>query len=319
MPFANGLFTPDDFLAIENVLYTPRESELKHRQIFSLNTSYPSYALEVGYDYYQRQGSAKIIAAGGSAKDIPFVGEKGNRITQNVYTITSGIRFAKAERLAAAAKSALGKGPTLNLPTTRISSARRYCFEMENKLVFAGDANHGIKGVMHDDFYGTDKGTKEFVAQGATGTGAAEKRLWSNKTAQEILIDVQRPLEVIEADDLFEAKVLVLPPAQYNNLRKPFSTTNDSRTLLSWLNSEGMFFSQIVKSREMKAGNNGDTVDTFMVFDNDPEIMELILIEDIMMEDPIFDLVGTSEQAVTLKTAGMMVRHPAALYVGRGI
>jgi len=320
MPFANGLFTPDDFLQIENILYTPIESELQHRTLFSINDSFAPYANEIGYDYYRKQGSAKILAHGGGAKDIPFVGEYGSRATQKVYTIASGIRFTEAERMAMAAKANLGKGPTLNIPATRIATARRYCFETENKLAFAGDADYGIVGVFDDTFYNTssDLGTKENVAQGATGSTAAEKRLWSNKTAQEILTDLTTAMNAVEADGLFQAKVLALPPTQYNRLRTPFSDY-DSRTLLDWLNSNGMYFERIVKAKELKLSNNGDTVDYFMVFDNSPEVVQLAVVRDLQIGDAIYDIIGTSEQAVTLRTGGIIVRHPAAFYVGKGI
>lgn len=319
MPFATGLFTQDDFLQIENVLYTPIEEELVHRSIFSINSSWASFAREIGYDYWRKQGTAKILASGGGAKDIPFVGEDGGRITQKVYTIVSGVRFTKAEIDAIAAKRALGKGPGLQLDTNRVASARRFIFEKESAIAFVGDTEFGIKGLFDSTFYGTDLGTMENVAQGATGATAAEKRLWSNKTALEILTDLETAMNAIESDGLFKARTLVLPPAQYNRLRKPFSTTGDSRTLLMWLNSEGMYFEKIVISNQMKATNNGDTVDYFLLMDNNPMNIELSLINDINLGDPVIDIVGTQEQAVLLDTAGIIVRHPGALYVGKGI
>jgi len=317
--FESGLFTDDDFLQIENVLYSPKESELVQRMIFNVNSSWATYAREIGYDYWQRQGSAKILSHGGGAKDVPFVGEKGGRVTQKVYTIADGIRFTKAEMQAVAAKRALGKGPSVQLDTLRVATARRFLFEEEARVTFAGDAEYGIKGIFDDSFYGTNLGTKENVAQGATGATAAAKRLWSNKTSLEILTDLETAMNTVEADGLFKSKVLVLPPSQYNRLRKPFSNTGDSRTLMTWLNSEGMYFDQVVASRQMQATNNGDTVDYFMVLDNDPENVELSLINDIALGATVYDIVGTMEQAVMMDTAGIIVRHPAALYVGKGI
>ena len=319
MPFNDGLFTPDDFLQIENVLYSPKEEELVHRTLFKMNTSWASFAREIGYDYWERQGSAKILASGGGAKDVPFVGEKGGRVTQKVYTVASGVRFTKAEREAVAAKRALGKGPSLQLDTNRVSSARRFIFEKEAELAFAGDTEFGIKGIFDSTFYGADLGTKEDVAQGAIGGSAAEKRLWSNKTALEILADLQTAKNTIEADGLFQARVLALPPEQYNALFKPFSPSGDSQTLMNWLKSQGQNFEQIVKTRQMKATNNGDTVDYMFIFDNDPEIVELSLINDIALGNPVFDIVDTMEQAVLLDTAGIICRHPSGLYVGKGI
>lgn len=317
--FEAGIFTDDDFLQIENVLYTPKEEELVQRKIFSVNSSWASFAREIGYDYYVKQGKAKIISSGGGAGDIPFVGESGGRSTQNVYTIASAIRFTKAEQLAVQAKRALGKGPAIQLDTSRIASARRFIFEEEARIAFVGDTEYNIIGVFDDSFYTSGLGTKENVAQGATGADAAAKRLWANKTVREILTDLFTAKSTIQADALYRARVLVLPPAKLERLTLPFSDTGDSRTLLMWLRSEGMFFEQILASNQLKAVNNGDTVDYMMILDNTPENVELAVINDIGLMNPIFNLVGTMEQAVTLDTGGIMVRRPQALYIGKGI
>lgn len=317
--FESGMFTDDDFLQIENVLYMPKETELIQRQIFNVNSSWASYAQEIGYDYMERKGKAKILAKGGGAKDVPFVGEGGARNTQNVYTIVSGVRYTKAEQEAQEAKRALGKGPSISLDTTRVSSARRFIFEEENRIAFAGDTDYNMIGIFDNSWYGTNLGTKEFVAQGAAAGTVAAKRLWVNKTQREILTDLHTAMKTVQKDAFYKAKVLVLPPEQFNILALPFSDTGDSRTLLQWLNSQGMYFDQIVPNNIMKTTNNGDTVDYFMVLDNDPENVELSLINDISLGNPVWDIVGTMEQAVFLDTAGIIVRRPQALYIGKGI
>lgn len=317
--FESGLFSADDFLQIENVLYSPKEEELAHRSIFSMNTSFARYAEEIGYDYYKKTGSAKIIAKGGNAKDLPSVGETGGRITQKVYTIANKIEYSSSEIMAIQAKRALGKGPAIQLDTLRVSTARRFILEEEAKIAIKGDANYKIAGILDSSFYGTSLGTKEDVAQGATGGNAAAKRLWSNKTAAEILTDLETAVNTVEADGIFKARTLVLGPSRYNRLRKPISPTVPTMTLLSWLKSEGMYFERIIVSRILDATYNGDTVNYFMVLDNSPEVVELALLYDIELGNPQYDLLGNMEQAVSLKTGGVICRHPSALYVGKGV
>jgi len=305
--------TKDDLLSIENVLYEAKKDELVARQIASVNTNFPPYAAEIGYDWYDRKGSAIILAAGGSAKDIPFVGEHGGRETMNVYEIATGVRYTKSERLATQAKSALGKGPAVQLDTLRVSSARRFVAEKENELFFVGSSKHGIYGVLNKTGI-----TKEAVADGVTGTGAA-KKLWANKTPKEILKDLLTAKTNVEADGFFTAKVLALPPSAYNKLLQPYSDQSPM-TILSWLQTQGMTFEKIIKTRSLSAANNGfSTVDAFLVLDNSPEIIELAVPEDIILGEPVYDIIGTSEQAVTERTAGAIIRHPSAIYVGTGI
>lgn len=309
--FGSGLFTADDFLQIENVLYTPREEEVIARRAFSMNTSYAPYAREVGYDYYTRQGSAKILGPNG-AKDIPFVSESGGRVTQTVHTIATGIRYTEDERLAEEAKRNLGKGPSMRLDTLRVSTARRFIFEKENALAFVGDSGLGVNGVWDSSFYGTDLGTSETVASGAGGV------TWALKTPAEILADLLEAVSTVESTGLFKAKCLMLPPSQFNRLRQPYSQYT-AMTILQWLNAEGMYFSKIIPSRICSATNNGDTVDYMFVFDDDPEVVQLVTPEDVRLHEAKYDIINTMEQAVTLKTAGVMVRHPSGLYIGKGI
>jgi len=314
--FENSIFTNDDLLQIENVLYSPREEELVARRLLRLNTSYAPYAKEIGYDYYQKEGSAKILGSGAGASDIPFVNEKGGRVTQKVYDIATGIRWTKAERMALAAKRALGKGPVV-MDTLRVEAARRFILEKENTLTFVGDADYGILGLFDASFYGTNLGTKENVATGATGADDAAKRLWSNKTAAEILKDIRVGVETLESTGLFTAKTLILPPDKYNSLRRPYSDESPI-TILDWIKTNYAFTS-IIKSRIMSSTYNGDTVNYFMLLDNSPDVVELAITQDIMLENPVYDIVGTMEQAVIESYGGVLFRHPSGAYIGKGI
>ncbi len=311
----DALIRKEDLLAIENVLYEVKKEELVARQFLHVNTSFPIYAQEIGYDWYDMAGSAKILAAGASAKDIPFVGEKGGRETMKVYSIATGLRYTKAERLATQAKSALGKGPSVSLDTVRVAAARRFIAETENRLVFTGDKNHDIKGLLNMTGI-----ISENVAQGAAGADAVAKRLWANKTPKEILKDLLTAKTTVENGNIFKARVLVLDSAHYNKLLQPYSDQSPM-TILKWLQSEGAFFEKIVVTGQMSSTYNGlaGSVDAFAVLDNNPEIIEIAVIEDITLGEPVYDIAGTSEQMVEERTAGCIIRHPKGIYIGKGV
>ena len=91
------LIRQEDLRQIEQTLYTPKESELVGRRILRVNTNFSPFASEIGFDWYSRKGSAKILAIGAGAKDVPFVSEDGGRSVQKVYDIVSGIRFTLKE------------------------------------------------------------------------------------------------------------------------------------------------------------------------------------------------------------------------------
>ena len=317
--FEATLFTPSDMMWIENVLYMPREEEMIARRVVSLNNSYPEYSSVIGYDFYEREGSAKIM--GWDPHDVDFVKEKGKRITQNVYPIGIGVRYTLDERLAFLSKKQAsgiaggsGKGPIVSLDTLRVSHARRFIYELENKLTFVGDSNYGVVGLFDSTWYdsGVNAGTKAQVASGVSGY------TWAVKTPQEIITDLITGIAQIEKDNLFSPKVLLMPPAQYSQLRKPYSSLVTFSTL-DWIKMQ-LPFAQIIVSRTMGKAYNGDgTNDFFMILDNDPEILQMAIIQDINMGMPVYNIKQDMEFMVSEKFGGIICRHPAALYIGKGI
>lgn len=316
-----NMFPPEDVRSISNILYEPKKELLRHREVFSLDESHDPDALEIGYDVYDRTGSAKVFAGRANAKDIPKVGDKKTRFTQKTYEIATEIEYLRSELSAARAARRLGKGPNIQLDQLRPATARRFIFEEESKLAWVGDATLGVKGIFDDSFYGTDPaklGTKEFAKPGATGATVAEKRLWSNKSSQEVLDDVVRGIGIVEDGDIFSARTLVVPSKQRTRLRRPFGA-DTAETLMKFLMGEGDYFDRVIADNRLKAGNNGDTVDYGMIIDNDPEVVQLALLQDIFLFDPFMDKLGNSEQVVTLVTGGIELRHPTAVYIMKGI
>ncbi len=340
--FDQHLFTEWDFLQIENVLYSPREEDLAARAIFSINTSYAPYAKEVGYDFRVRQGAASIYADGATANDIQFVSENGGRVTNIVYDIGTAIRYTRKEQEALQAKRSLGKGPSTDLDTLRIQSARRFIMETESKCAFVGakgvtgTSTYNVVGALDSSWYDTSSGsstygTKGFMTQVAAGAQTSSVS-WGGdsgtpKMASEILTDLLQGVKYVERLGLFKARVLVLPPAQFTLLRQPFNSGTTSLqvsypiTLLEWLKSNGMYFEKIVSSRQMLAANNGlaSGKDCFMILDNDPEVIQMVLTYDITMGNPVYDIMQTMTMMVSEGFGGVLFRHPAGAYVGYGI
>jgi hypothetical protein len=216
-----------------------------------VNTNFNKFAPSIGYRYYTRTGSAKIFAAGGSAKDVPFVGEDGGEKSQKVYDIVTGIRYDSAERLKLL-KS--WRQEQIYLPSEldmlRPETARRAVAELENRIVLVGDTKYGIEGLLNATGI-----TSEDVADGAVGSGAA-KKLWANKTPKEILKDLATARTKAKKQGLFNPDTLVLPPDQYDLLDQPYSDTS-TMTIRGWLTSQGVNFPKVFSAREMGKDFNG--------------------------------------------------------------
>lgn len=309
----DALLTKEDLKYIESVLYEVKERELTARQVLRVNNSFPTYAREIGYDYYSKNGSAKLLAYGAGAKDVPFVGEDGGRITHSVYDIVSGIKFNRSDLESFQARNTLGKGGSIQIDRLRIETARRLIAEKENSLVFVGDSSYGIQGLLNATGI-----TSENVAQGATGADAPAKRLWSNKTPKEILKDLITARTTARQGGLFMPDTLVLPPEQYDLLDQPYSDTS-TMTIRQWLTSQGVQFQKVLEAKELDSVYNGLSVDALLVLDSSPMVVELAVTRDLELLPPVYDILQGSEQVAIESTAGAIIRHPSAIYVGKGI
>ena len=302
-----------DIVFIQKTISKVKREELKHRMLFPIDSEFDPNATEIGFDIYDISGTAIILAHGGNANNIPFVGESKERQTQLVYTIATGIKYTEGEIEGVASQRANGKGGTYNLKSERPATARRFVYEKECLTLFAGNSKYGILGVFNAAYYGTGKGTKENVA----GVDAAA-RLWSGKTAPEILADIQKAVTTAMAEGIGgDMKMtIVVPFAQWRLLNSPFST-DSNMTIMDWIKkSEDVDFAWY---NGVKATNNDDTVDYLFCYPKDKKVLANALIRDIKIGKPVYDILEGSEQAVTLKTGGIMIKHPCFLYVGKGI
>jgi hypothetical protein len=308
------LLREQDLRQIEQTLYTPVESELVARRILRVNTNYSKFARAIGYHYYERRGSAKILAMGAGAKDVPFVGEDGGEVISKVYDIVSGIRYTMKEIEASQFRGTQTNVPSVRLDMLRVETARRFIAETENRIVLVGDADHKIQGVLNATGI-----TSEDVAQGAFSGTAAQKRQWVNKTPQEILKDIRHAKTTARQKGLFNPDTLVLPPDQFDMLDQPYSNES-TMTIRNWLSSQGVNFPKVFSAKELGKDYNGfATVDCMLVMDSNPTILEIAVTREMELLNPVYDIVGNSEQAVLESLAGAIIRHPKAIYVGKGI
>ena len=301
----DSMITREDLRQIESILYGPEEDELMGRRIFSIKSDFTPGAEEVGFDSFDRNGSAKILAAGAGAADVTLVGNDKVRHVQKVFTLATGFEIERRRLKAIEAANKLGKGPQINDETLKIETSRRFINELEDEITFNGNADHGIDGVL----------THPGITTGAAATGS-----WVSATALEILADLRIAKNDLEQDTFFKARVLVLSPVAWNILQQPFSVETII-TLAQWLESQGAYFEKIVVSRAMLNAFNGPSFsdDIFMVVDNAPKNVQLAVVENIVMEEPEIDFLGNMRFGVLEEYAGPMIRHPSAISVKTGI
>lgn len=293
----DGLIRPIDLEAIDNKIYEPKKEELKARTIFSLKTDVPAGAETYSYDVITRSGSAKILAPG--ADDIPLVDADMERHTEQIYSIAAAFRLSVQE----IRQAQLAGRP---VETTKADTTRKAIAEKENRLVWVGDADHNIKGVVNATGIQTLA-----VDQNEDGTSTK----WKDKTGKEIVTDIRKAKNLVNKLPGHTADTLIVTPDAFEHLEKEFNEyTNQS--VLEYIKSQNWFKRIDFTSDIEKQGT--DKTDCFLVFDSSPDVVEILLTMDVTRHPQEYKF-PNYKIPFEERTGGAIVRYPMAIVRGEGI
>lgn len=290
---ADTMLLEQDLENIDNVLYEAKEEELIARTILNTKTDIPSGAETYGYDKLSKEGSAKVTAFG--ANDIPLVDADLERMQQKIVSIENGFKIKKQE-LRAAREAGRAVEPT------KAGVARRIIAERENELVFVGDSQLGLEGLVN----ATGLNTYD-VPQDSDSDGTE----WQYKTGLEIISDIREARKKVNSVDGQSADTLVLPGDQYQELEKPVNDYNTG-TVMSYLDEMG-WFDRIVETSYLVDADPGGSNDVGLILDTSPENMQLLLPLDIQRGDPFTERNGDQTFALEERCGGVAVRFATAI------
>ncbi|MCF8020873.1 MAG: DUF2184 domain-containing protein [Vallitaleaceae bacterium] len=282
-----------DLETIDDVLYEPKEEELIVRTFLDIYDGIPEHAEVYKYDRYERQGGAKRSATG--ADDVPYVDNDKTRVQQNVISIENAFKIEKQELRAARANGR-------NVDTEKAETARRYTAENENDLVFLGDDNLGIEGLVNADGINTYDVPNDSDADGTE---------WEYKTGQEIITDIREARAKVNKEDGYMADTLVLPPTQYEALAKPYNDYN-SETIMTYLMQQG-WFDRILEISYLEGADPDGDNDVGLVLDTTPSNMQLGLAIDMQRDEPYRLPNGAYQVRTEERTTGAIIRRPKAI------
>jgi len=97
--------------------------------------------------------------------------------------------------------------------------------EMEDKLIFEGDAGTGVKGLFDVE------GVQEVIVE----NGASASKLWSDKTGPEMIKDIKAARNKVDDINGLEADTLVVSRAQYEEMDSRFLNDKSERTVPEYL------------------------------------------------------------------------------------
>ena len=289
--------------------YDVQYPELTALTLFPISHEADAGAETVTYYTYDKSGMAKIID--NYSTDLPRADVTGTPQTAQVRSLGDSYGYSvqemRASRLA-------GK----SLDTRKGESARYQIDAATNKLAWAGDAKHGILGVLS-----TGQNIPLYtLPQNTGGTSTA----WKDKTADEILADVNgmaaqvsRTTKHVERPD-----TLCVPADVYMDIStRRLGETGE--TVLSFLLSKSPYLKNIVPAAELDhdskdtnpyaaSGNQG----VAFLFKNDENKMTLEIPMPFMQHQLQVKNLETIIPCES-RVAGMIVYYPMSALIAVGV
>lgn len=284
--------------ALENLdktVYTPKREQLKARTLFG-SYSVPAGTKTYTYRVMTQTGVAKIIANRGT--DIPLTDADMKEFSQGIVTFALAANYSTTEIQEA---NLAGQ----NLDAIQGQSIARGMADFEDKLVFLGDADHNIPGLVTSPSQEVTLDTPFTDAKGNTND--------PKTLLNELKLAKQKITQLNGYSDV--QPVLALPAVAYDALDVEYNDYQP-RTLIELLNSRG-WFSQIVKVNEL-AGADNKGKDLAMIFDNSPVTAQILDAQPVTrMQTEYRNMTYTIPYAE--QCGGLIVRAPQAVVKVHGI
>ena len=184
------------------------------------------------------------------------------------------------------------------LDVAKAEAARDAMLRTENRIIWTGDADHGIVG-MNDD------ATTQITVQAATGT-------WASLTADQRLTDMHSVTNAVveNSGDVEEAGTMLMPTAAYHLTTVQRIGVDQNMTTLMHFQASTPYIRSVVRVREM-AGIGAGSANRILVGDMDLSKMRMNVVLDLEQWPPDIRN-GVTRVNYHMKTAGVTVHKPRA-------
>lgn len=242
--------------ALENLdktVYTPRKEILKARSLFGSHKVAPGTKMYT-YQTMTARGAARVLANRGT--DVPLVDADMQEASQKIITFALGANYSLDE-----VQQANLAG--VNLDATQAAAINQGMADFEDKLVFNGNDDAGIPGMINFP------GIQNFKLNTAFSDGKGNTN--DPKVLLNELKDAKQ--QITQLTGYADVKpVLALPQAAYDALDVPYNDYQPT-TLIQLLQSRG-WFSQITVVNELSGADSKK--DMAMIFDNSSVTAEIL-------------------------------------------
>jgi len=293
---------------IEPTVYEIEYPDIIYPQLIPIDESAPEWAKSVTFYSMDKTGQAAWFAA--QATDMRIADVSRAKYEQGIEMAGIGYRYNLEE---------LGQAmmiPGTNLTNERADAARRAYEEFVNGVALSGDTQKGWKGLFN--YTGITR-----VDAANDGTGSS--RLWSAKTSDQIIRDVNDALTgVYTGSNTVEmADTVLLPISAYSTLANK-RIENTEGNALSWLSKYNVYSMQTNQQLMIRGVLGLETAGSgstgrMVAYKRDPKVLKLHIpmrhrFLPVWQTGPlVFDIPGI------FRLGGVEIRRPGAVRYVDGI
>lgn len=211
-----SIFFARELEHIKSQTYDVKRPMLSALDLIPIDTSAGEGAEYITYRQYDTVGMAKVIT--NYANDLPRADVVAKEFSSPVRGIGNSYGYSIQEIRAA---NMVGK----SLDARKATAARRAQDELANKIAWSGDAEYNLPGFLNNANIPT-------YTVPADGTGSS--KLWSNKTPDQILRDMNAMVTApaVATKGVHKVTELWLPLAQYSYIAQTVRSTASDLTIL---------------------------------------------------------------------------------------
>lgn len=237
-----GVFFARQLEHVRSQTYDIKRPKPTALTIMPVDTSIPEGATTITYRQFDTVGMAKVIA--NYANDLPRADVKGKEFTSPIRSIGNAYGYNTQE-----VRSAMFAG--VNLNGKKATAAMKAQEEKINQLAFAGDADHGLPGLLNNS-------NVPEVTLLADGTGST--KTFASKTTDKIVRDINSLINkvITQSKGVHKVNEVWLPIEQYALIATTQNSAASDTTILSFLQQvhPGVTFRQVVELDGAGAGGS---------------------------------------------------------------
>lgn len=306
---AESIFFSRELEAKKSKTYDIIKAPLRAFELIPVSTEAGAGAEVITYEQYDEVGMAKIIS--NYADDLPRSDVRGKEFSARIKSVGNSYGYSLQEIRAA---QMAGKP----LEQRKANAAARAQREAWNKIAFYGDAEFNLQGLL------TNTNIPDSTVD--TGAAAGDPTVWSEKTPDEILHDMNKLVNSIVdlTNGAEQPDTLVLPIDQYTHIASTARSANSDTTILEYFLRNNPFIDSVEWSNELTAAQlaaNGVTRftgDVMFAYRRDPDVLTLempVMFEQLPVQERGLEYLVPCHSRI----AGVIVYYPLACAFADGI